>query len=364
MKAICKITGIPYTIQSFPGCSHLGKVTHPMLSQEIPFHILHDQYLKTWAAGQLPANETHLLGIAFLLRLPIEEGSYIPKLKPEKLQAFWNKNMQALARMADKVQSYKYLSRIPKFRVSEDSFSALPDYLKELDLEIKSHTSPISDLARKRNSELAKGASYAEIMKGIESNDSTEEIIKRGLKGSLLNKKETKAFPQLIAAWAAHTGNFPKALYTMPSGKKEPLADLWKRIIVHAFQPAGKLLDILGENVTAADVEELLDHCFTEIPVGTLQASELFKRLAVLQEILEEFRGSVVQTNVAKVTTNYSDNELLSLFDSYESNEGNDNQTSSAPRASRPKVSESEEPYSATEKLAMRLARIKQGKNS
>lgn len=292
MKVKCPITGIIYTVDS----PNLGKsiAPHPILSQYLYCSDLVSQYLEPWAAGELSPTETHLLGVAFLMKLPLEGTPLLPDLTPAEYLPFWNKYLERLAKLATRLED-KSFDLLPKIRVTPENFAHLPHWIDDLHTEVSILFSPISERAKKLNRGSYKTAildsDNAPLNRGAYSQQDIEQIILRGMKGSILTPKESKIFPQLVAEWAESVGEFPTSYVTLESGKKLQINELWKDIIIAAFSK-DSLNAILQGEATLADADELLEWCYTEIPPGSTQASILFKKLEVVVEVLEEFRAT------------------------------------------------------------------------
>ena len=286
MKVKCPISGVTYQT-SLPSN---GFTIHPHPIFSVPATKLITTYLEDWSAGSLSSEETHLLGLALISKLPI---AILPSLSQDSamlFNPFWQRHMEKIAKLVTRLEG-KSFSSLPKLAISEENLANLPHWIETLHTEVSILFSPISEEAKKRNK-----AFYVNMILGDDTNplaglDSADidALMLRGLKGGSLSSRESKAFPSLIASWAANVGEFPQAYVTLESGKKLTISKHWQSIIIKAFQKEG-IYSILSEEVTLADIEELLEHCYTEIPVGTIHASELFKKLEYIKEILEEFR--------------------------------------------------------------------------
>lgn len=82
-----------------------------------------------------------------------------------------------------------------------------------------------------------------------------------------------------IAKWAAIAGDFPVSSTPHPaSGSPISLSDYWQEIIRAAASPASWL------EYPAADIAELIDHCYERISVGDFLAHDLFTLLGDAME--------------------------------------------------------------------------------
>ena len=305
MKVKCPISHVTYKTADLIGGSFISP--HPILSDSITFSQLKKTYLARWAGGLLDPIDTHLLGTALILKLPIEGKIEMPQVSPANFLPFWQNNLEKLARTVEYLEGREF-KHLPRLRISEESLNSLGANLTALMDAARSIWTPISEEARRRNAKLAtdKTILLAELNSAISANrtarledaydsvhakDSVDELLMRGLKGSPLSKTEQRRFPYLISEWAANVGGFPTAMVTLLNGKKVSIRQHWQGIIEQAFQKDA-LVSIISSDVTTGDVIELLEHCYSEVPTGTIHASELFKKLEVLREVLEEFRVS------------------------------------------------------------------------
>lgn len=356
MKVKCPISHVTYKTADLLGGSFTAP--HPILSQTVTFKELKVTYLARWAAGTLDETDTHLLGTALLLKLPIEGKVEMPLVSPKNFHAFWQDHMERLAKTVEFLEGREF-THLPKLRIHNESITSLKSHLTTLMDAARSLWSPISEEARRRNTRLAndKTISLLELNSAIISSrsraadgydeihekDTVDEILNRGLKGSPLTRSEARKFPTLIANWAAEVGEFPTAMVTLESGKKVSIAQHWKGIIEQAFQKDA-VVSILSSDVNIGDVTELLEHCYTEIPAGTLHASELFKKLEVLREVLDEFKSEGAPPKPAVFTGTQDD--LLAAI-SGESTEVS------------VQISPKEDGLTAAQRLAVKMAALK-----
>ena len=307
MKVTCPISGLTYSVPS--GFKGTHKHPHPLLSESTSVSYLISSYLEPWSEGLLGEEDTHLLGLAFLLKLPIATIPSLPATSCKTLAPFWAKYLERLAKLAARLDG-KDFKQLPKLAVTTETLSNLPHWIDTLYTEVSLAYSPISEEAKKRNNSRYRTASEDS---GTYSPEEIDSIILRGLKKSPLSAKESRAFPKLIANWACNVGEFPTAFVTLETGKKLVIADLWKDIIEKAFSKEGTL-DILGGDVTLADAEELLEYCYCEIPAGSTHATCLFKKLEEVREILEEFRAGGKPQVIKAEKFEGSEDDLLALL--------------------------------------------------
>ena len=100
--------------------------------------------------------------------------------------------------------------------------------------------------------------------------------------------KHISAYASQLADWAAVAGSFPEFLVPNPftkDSKKIPLSVFWKEIIVRATR--NEYLYTIPDN----DLQELLDHCEENIPVGSIYSHALFEALRHAKEKKHNFLG-------------------------------------------------------------------------
>lgn len=289
MKVKCPVSGLTYTVD-FP---HFGTSTcpHPMLA--LSASALNETFLELHAAQQLSSELTHLLGLAYLTKLPVVEVPALPANSHETMHAFWLKNLEKLARVCTKLERKTFLRPLPSIRATPETLPHLQHWLQDLEIELGQAAMPISDEARKLNSLAARSGVLTD-NSSIHEKDIVESIMLRGLRGAPLKGKEAKRFPELIADWAQEVGEFPHTPVLLPSGKRIPLAQHWHTIITAAFTKDGAG-DLLDGDVSTGDIEELIEYCYDQIPAGSIHATALWEKLTYLQENLEDYkaRGSL-----------------------------------------------------------------------
>lgn len=282
MKVTCPISGIVSVLTN----PIRGHAIHPhaMLSSSIKCANLADWYLESWAKGDLPETETHLLGCAYMLKLPIESMN-LPAMDSTSLakwDKFWSANLEKLAKLASKLEnrdrSFKHL---PRLAVTMDTISALPEWLKDLETEMSIASAPISDKARELNRTSYKaGVEGAANPSKYLAEDQIEQVVRRALNGSLLTNNEAKALPVILSDWALKVTEFPDATKMR-----------WQRIVQLIFD-ADYINKILMSDIKLDQVKALEEHLLLNTPahaVGTSHSSILMARLAMVIPVFEDF---------------------------------------------------------------------------
>lgn len=289
MKATCPISGISY-ILSKPVRGHAIH-PHPMLSSSIKVSQLNEWYLQDWIAGDLPEVETHLLGLAYLLKLPVESISLaVSGSESEFLEVtdkFWSGILEKLAKLATRLDG-KVVSmrRLPKMVVNNETLRYIPDWLDTLSSELGAASMPISDKAKELNRSSYKVSSEVSgrtISQYLEPSE-IDGIVLRALRNSPLASSEAKALPVILADWALKVTDFPAHSRTR-----------WQRVIQTIFQE-DFVNKILMSDITLEQVKAIEEHMQLNTPehaVGTSHSSLLMQRLATVIPVLEDFAPAI-----------------------------------------------------------------------
>lgn len=286
MKVICPISGI-VTSLTIPVRGHAIH-PHPMLSSSIKCAKLNEWYLESWAKGDLPETETHLLGCAYLLKLPLDSIG-LGELDPSTLSKwdrFWSANLEKLAKLASKLEgkdsTFKYL---PKLAVTHETLAVLPEWIKDLEMAMLATSAPISDKAKQLNRE-----SYKANTESVNNpskylaEDQIEQVVRRALTGSPLSNNEAKALPVILSDWALKVTEFPDATKMR-----------WQRIVQLIFD-ADYINKILMSDIKLDQVKALEQHLLVNTPphaVGTYHSSILMARLKMVIPVFEDFSPEI-----------------------------------------------------------------------
>lgn len=340
MKVTCPISGIVTTLTT----PIRGHAIHPhaMLSSSIKCAKLAEWYLEPWAKGDLPPVETHLLGCAYLLKLPLASIGIQPldESSLAKWDKFWSGNLEKLAKLAIKLEgkevNYKLL---PKLTVNMDTISALPDWISELEFEMRNSSMPVSEKAKELNRASYKaGTEAANNPSRYLADDQIEQVVRRALNGSLLTGNESKALPVILSDWALKVTEFP-----------EHTKMRWQKIIQVIFN-TDYINQILMSDIKLEQVKALEEHLLLNTPshaVGTSHSSILMDRLAKVIPVFEDFSPAISARKKGN-----ADNVFEALGGQRVSEA---NGTLANSNSSEPKMS-------LTDRLAARLAGIKGAK--
>lgn len=286
MKVTCPISGVSYILTA-PVRGHATH-PHPLLSSSIKTSQLHDWYLADWIKGDLPAIETHLLGCAYLLKLPVESVCItnfgMPAANYDK---FWSSNMERLAKLATRLEGKIVKARnLPRMVVNAETITNLPDWLGTLESQIAWDSMPVSEKAKELNRESYKVSTEVSGRTISQYLDSSEidGIVLRALRASPLAKSEQKALPVILADWAGKVTDFPAHSRTR-----------WHRVIQTIFQD-NYIDQILMSDMTVEQVKAIEEHMKLNTPehaVGTSHSSLLMQRLSVVIPVLEDFSPAI-----------------------------------------------------------------------
>lgn len=356
MKVTCPISGIKYALAN-PLRGHAVH-THPMLSPTVKATQLAEWYLEDWAKGDLADDLTHLLGMSFVLKLPVESValSAVDSLELESLAKFWAVNLEGVSKLALKLDGRnKEFKRLPRFAVRTDTLDALPDWLEQLKTEMAIASNPISEKAKELNRESYKVGteiSARTISQYLEP-DQIDGIVLRALRNSPLAKSESKALPVILADWANKVTDFPHGNTTR-----------WQKVIQVIFDPDYINL-ILMSDIRVEQVKQIEEHLQLNMPahaVGTSHCELLMKRIDAVIPVLEDFNPMVS----ARKKTN-EDALLASLFGD-EPSERSKTGATQATGSSKPNsgiannsnsANPATKPLTLSERLAARMAGLK-----
>lgn len=269
MKLTCPLSGISYHTDLGYG---RGAAPHPIFY--LPLKSLIAQHLNPFCDGKLDKIQLHLFGAALLHKLPT---IWDTPLDIDKCAKVWPKTIEKLAAVCLRLDDRK-AKHLPEYHICKDTAD-----LYNLKLYLES----IDDVV----AELDGSGTY----KNTYLQRNAEEVIVRMLRQTLNKAEKKHSLPKLIADWALEVGEFPA--YDVPilqddgiSTKKQPLCQFWHGLIIKAFTISDPV-DMLSTQVTAADIDELIEHCEHNIEVGTVHSNALLGKLRTIREVLDEFRS-------------------------------------------------------------------------
>lgn len=278
MKCLCAISGLSFTVEYFPGVldSKSSPITHPVFN--IPQKKLLG-YLSKWASGDLNSTDSYLLFLALLNSSDLVEFRVPVKRVPET-DSWVSQNMENLSKIVYKLTS------VSNPGVSFPSYSVSPDTctLSNIQYWIENWEESFSSyLSGYRNEEISR------------SLRSKEAVLERLIKNP---HKPISEYSSQLAIWAEKAGSFPTYNTISPfSTLPVTMADYWKTII----QKVSKNDTIY--QVPRIDLEDLIEHCEQNIPIGSgIYSHALF---TLLRKALDKHKAFLGFGDQDLITTSY-----------------------------------------------------------
>lgn len=287
MRILCGISGIDFTVEHFPGHLTARETYHPVFN--IPQKKL-ISHVGKWASGELTDTDSYLLFLAILHSTELVQFR-VPATKTPFTASIIANNMEHLVKAVSKMNAVMNPSVV------------FPQYV------ITPETKNLSNVRYWiQNWQDA----WQEFQDGYRSAHESQKLIKREQALERLIKSPHKTISQYssqVADWAAVAGSFPTFLITSPFTQLQiPVSEYWSQIIGRCANETTLF------SIPRNDLEELIEHCEENIPVGTIQAELLFRILRHARERQKNFLG-LGDLDIGKYTgKNYQ------LLDSSDSN--------------------------------------------
>lgn len=261
MKILCGISGIEFTCEHFPATLSSREIAHPVFS--LPQKKL-ISYLGKWASSELTSTDSYLLFLAILNSSELVEFR-VPAARNTETDSIVAQNMEALAKTVIKLNAVTNPSVVfPRYAIGPET-----KYLQNVKHWIENWNQ-----------------SWQDFQDGYSrSYDSRKLIVREQALERLIKNPHlpVSAYASKIAEWASIAGAFPTYNTISPfTGLKITMADYWKDII----QKCTREESIFA--VPQVDIQDLLEHCETNISIGTIYSNALFK---VLRHALEKQRN-------------------------------------------------------------------------
>lgn len=274
MKILCSLSGLEFNCDYFPGTFYSREATHPI------FHIPQAKllnYLGKWGAGELTHTDSYLLILALLNSSDLVDFR-TAVYKTEQTDSIVAQNMEPLARILIHMNTVRDTSLIfPRFVISPETRNLAT---------LKSWIETWQEC-------------YADFVSGYTSAHDSQKLIARENALEKLIKSQHKtidSYSGQLGEWAALAGKFPLGSIPNPFTRQQStLADYWKTLI----NKCSKGEAMYG--IPKQDIEELLEHCETEIDAGSIYSNALFKVLRNALAKQGEFLGLGV-LDMSKVT--------------------------------------------------------------
>lgn len=264
MKVLCAYSSIEFTCEHFPGYLSSRETSHPLFQVQQKKLL---SYLGKWASSGLTPTDSYLLFLA-LLRSSELVDFRLPAIRTEQTDSIVALNMEPLCKTLAKLNTVVSPTLVfPHYVISQDT-RGLDNVKHWID-----------------NWEIA----YQEFQSGYRSaHDSAKLRIRESALERLIKNphKPVASYAAQIADWASVAGSFPTFILVNPHNSlKVSCADYWKYLISKCAHEE----QIFA--IRRKDLEELLEHCEDNIPIGTIYSNALFKILRHALERQKNFLG-------------------------------------------------------------------------
>ena len=264
MKILCGISGIEFAVEHFPGYLTQRETTHPI------FYLPQKKllpYLSKWAAGELTPTDSYLLFLAILHSTELVEFR-VPASRSSHIDSIIAQNMESLVKTVIRLNTVSNPAVIfPRYAVTPET-----KFLDNVKFWIENWA-----------------AVYKDFMDGYRRETESRKLITREAALERLIKNPhlpVSAYASKIAEWAAIAGEFPAFNVTSPFTKLTiTLSDYWKDIIIRCTREESVYA------IPQSDIEELLEHCETNISIGTIYSNALFSVLRKALSKQKNFLG-------------------------------------------------------------------------
>jgi len=255
MKILCALSSIEFDCVHIPGTFYSRELTHPI------FYLPQKKLLSLtgkWASSGLTPTDSYLLFLALLNSSDLIDWR-VPVSRNEQTDSIVANNMESLLRT------------VIKLNTVADPEQVFPHYAISNDTRFLTNVSHwIENWAH----------CYNEFKSGYKSAHESAVLIRRENALARLIKnphKPISSYSSELSHWASQAGNFPtftiKSPFGSNIGQEMSCADFWKEIIVRCTKNEYIF------SIPESDLTELLDHCRTNIPVGSIYSHALFKVL-------------------------------------------------------------------------------------
>lgn len=264
MKVLCAYSSLEFTCEHFPGYLSSRETSHPL------FHVPQKKllsYLGKWASGGLTNTDSYLLFLALLRSSELVEFR-LPAIRTVSTDSIIAINMEPLCKTLIKLNTIVSPSIV------------FPHYV------ISAETRGLDNVSHWiANWEIA----YQEFQSGYRSAHDSAKLRTREAALERLIKnphRPVASYASQIADWAATAGSFPEFVLTNPhNSMKVSCSDYWKYLISKCAHEE----QIFA--IRRKDLEELLEHCEENIPIGSIYSNALFRILRHALERQKNFLG-------------------------------------------------------------------------
>lgn len=265
MKILCSLSSIEFECSHFPGTFYSRELHHPIFS--LPQKKLLAATSK-WSSGELTPTDSYLLFLSLLRSSDLIDWR-VPVIRTEQTDSIVANNMESLLRTVIKLNTVSDPNQIfPHYAISQDTRTL---FNVRYWIENWQHA-------------------YEEHKAGYKSAHESAALIRRenALARMIKNPhRPISAYSGELSIWAAAAGSFPTFMVSSPFGssygQQISCADFWKEIIVRCTK--NDYIFSIPDN----DLQELIDHCNDNIPIGSIYSHALFKILRSAQERKKTF---------------------------------------------------------------------------
>ena len=264
MKIICSYSSLTFEVEHFPGILESREAHHPVF--DMPQRRLLP-YLGKYASGGLTETDSYLLVLAALRSTDLVQFR-VPAIRTPFTASIIAQNIEHLFRTIIKLNTVQHPAVLfPSFVITPETkdLTNLKDWIQNWD------------------------DSYEEFRSGRIRDYDDRQLAKRErtLERMIKNPHRTLAsYARQIADWASTAGSFPTFSLTSPlTGHKTTCDEYWKQIIENCSSETRLF------SIPRADLEELLEHCETNIDIGSIYSNALFKILRHALEKQKNFLG-------------------------------------------------------------------------
>lgn len=265
MKILCAYSGIEFTCDHFPASLYARESYHPIFN--IPQKKLLG-YIGKWGAGELTPTDSYLLFLSILKSTDLVNFR-VPAIRTTNTDSIIALNMESLVRTVIKLNAVTSPSVVfPQYVISPETKG-----LENVRYWIENWMEAYKDYQDGYKS-------AHESSKLIHRENALERLIKNP-------HKPISSYSTQLAEWAALAGKFPTFVIQSPFNQSQTItcADYWKLLISKCAREESIF------SVRRTDIQELLEHCEDNIPVGSIYSNALFKILRHAIERQKNFLG-------------------------------------------------------------------------
>lgn len=264
MRILCAYSGVDFTCEHFPSALLSREAYHPIFN--LPQKKL-ISYLGKWGGGELTPTDCYLLFLATLRSSDLVEFR-VPAVRTTRTDSIIAHNMESLMKTVLSLNTVTNPGVIfPHYVISPETKD-----LDNVQYWIQNWKESYADFKE------GKGKDYDD-RKLVHREAALERLIRSP-------HRPISSYAHQIADWASIAGDFPTfQTINRLTNTRQTCGDYWKQIIIYAATEE-KLFAI-----NRADLEELLEHCETNISYSGIFGHTLFTVLRKALEKQKNFLG-------------------------------------------------------------------------